>query len=74
MGGNSRAPHVPLDKRATEPTYEERRTQLAERNDGVVRVANSYRATVEEFVTREAAAAASAAAASSVATATHAAK
>lgn len=54
VGGNSRAAHVPLDRRATEPTYEERRLQLVERGGGAVSVANSYRATVEEFVAREA--------------------
>ena len=53
VGGNSRAPHVALDKRSTEPTYEERRLQLVERGGGTVSVANSYRATVEEFVARE---------------------
>jgi|AntAceMinimDraft_1070359.scaffolds.fasta_scaffold89620_1 hypothetical protein len=37
-----------------EPTYEERRRQLAQRGGGAVAVANSYRATVEGFVTREA--------------------
>ena len=54
VGGNSRADHVPLAKRATEPTYDERRQQLMERGGGDVVVANSYRATVEDFVARKA--------------------
>lgn len=54
VGGNSRAAHVPLDRRATEPTYEERRLQLVERGGGAVSAANSYRATVEEFMARDA--------------------